>query len=97
MDTCSTPEAVAQISPEVLARALSTATSWSAKNYGTDCFVCAQIYAIQPDRFSLHITSPVPDEDVPINTSATLTFSRSNAKLLQEAKSHSCHARLVKK
>jgi hypothetical protein len=97
METCSTPEAEAQISPEVLARALSAATSWSERTYGADCLVCAQIYAIQPDRFSVHITSPIPEEETPINTSATLTFSRSDARLLQEAKSHSCHARLVKK
>ena len=81
------------VEPRVLDTALAKATKWSIQAYGADCAVCAELYDDDAKTFTLHITSPAKNDF--INTSATMTFSRSNARTLKTAKYHSCHARYI--
>ena len=77
----------------ILERALSKAAQWSNKEYGETCAVCAELYDDDSTTFTLHITSPVKNL---INTSATMQFSRTNARTPTAGKYHSCHAWYVK-
>ena len=95
MELCSM-EKVELINSEVLGKSLVKANSWSTKIYGSSCVTCAQIYSINENTFMLHIISPT-NEDMIINTSATMEFNLKNAKVKNRSIFHSCHVRYIKK
>jgi hypothetical protein len=78
---------------KVLDKSLVKAQIWSDKIYGDDCYVCAEVYAVEKDSFTLHITSPV--DDMLINTSATIEFDM-QGRVVEKMQYHSCHARTKK-
>ena len=94
MELCGTENANI-IDPKVLHKSLIKANSWAVKIYGSSCVTCAQIYDIYKDSFMLHITSP-GDEDMIINTSATMEFNLQTGKVQAKTKYHSCYVRYVK-
>lgn len=95
MELCETDKANL-VEPKILHKSLVKANSWAVKIYGSSCVTCAQIYNIDKDSFTLHITSP-GDEDMIINTSATMEFNLKNGKVQAKAQYHSCYVRYVKK
>jgi hypothetical protein len=78
---------------KVLNKSLVKAQAWSDKIYGDDCYVCAEVYAVEKDSFTLHITSPV--DGMLINTSATIEFDM-QGQVVEKTQYHSCHARIKK-
>ncbi len=95
MELCGT-ENVNLVEPKILNKSLVKANSWAVKIYGASCVTCAQVYGIDKDSFTLHITSP-GDEDMIINTSATMEFNLKTGKVQAKAQYHSCYVRYVKK
>jgi hypothetical protein len=91
MQLCNDRKFDRPVHADVLETALAKATQWSTQAYGADCALCAELYDDDARTFTLHITSPMKNDF--INTSATMTFSRSTARTLETAKYHSCHAR----
>jgi hypothetical protein len=92
MKLCSESDA-SLIDGSVLDIALKEAAIFAKKAYGTRCVTCAQVYGLDGDTFSLHITSP---GDLLINTSATMTFRKATAVVLDSAIGHSCHVHYTK-
>jgi len=82
------------IKRELLSSALRQAHRWSKLKYGEQCVTCAEIYSVDENRFSLHITSP---GELLINTSAVMEFQKSDAKLLDSGIYHSCHVKRIQK
>lgn len=78
------------VSKEILNKALIEANRWAAEKYGKSCVTCAEIDLVESNSFSLHITSPAPN-DVLINTSASMEFDIKTAKVLDKSVSHSCY------
>ena len=68
---------------------LSGDQAYSNEAYGPDWFVCAAIFADEPSKLTLHITSPI---DTLINTSATISVRRSDGAVIRHAKYDSCRA-----
>jgi hypothetical protein len=93
METCVKGAAPANVSAESFSAALRQAQRYSDKKYGSDCFVCAEVFD-RPDEYMLHITSPF--EDMLINTSAAITVRKKDGAITQRAIWHSCHARIKK-
>lgn len=78
------------INEQVLNSALIKTQSWANATYGKSCVTCAEIYSVEKESFTLHITSP---GDLLINTSATIEFENETAKVLNKSIYHSCHVR----
>lgn len=78
------------ISEQVLRSALIKAQHWSNVTYGKSCVTCAEIYSVDAESFTLHITSP---GDLLINTSATIELEKNTAKIINKSIYHSCHIR----
>ena len=78
------------INEQVLNSALIKANNWANSTYGKSCVTCAEIYSVEKESFTLHITSP---GDLLINTSATIEFENKTAKVLNKSVYHSCHVR----
>lgn len=92
MKLCADDERSKAIDPKFLQSALVEAQRYSESVYGTDCFVCAEVFVFDPSKLWLHITSPVPD--MFINTSASIWVRRSDGKVVERSLHHSCHARI---
>jgi len=93
MATCVEGAAPANVTPESFASSLREAQRYSDEKYGSDCFVCAEVFD-QPEEYMLHITSPI--EDMLINTSAAIAVRKSDGAVTERAIWHSCHARTKK-
>lgn len=93
METCIEGAIPADVSAESFSIALKQAQRYSDEKYGSDCFVCAEVFD-RPDEYMLHITSPI--EDMLINTSAAITVRKTDGAIAQRAIWHSCHARIKK-
>ena len=78
------------INEQVLSSALIKAQNWANTTYGKSCVTCAEIYSVEEESFTLHITSP---GELLINTSATIEFENKTAKVLNKSVYHSCHVR----
>lgn len=78
------------INQQVLNSALIKSKRWANTIYGKSCVTCAEIYSVDEENFTLHITSP---GDLLINTSATIEFENKTAKVLNKSIYHSCHVR----
>ena len=91
MKTCIEGAAPADVSAESFSAALREAQRYSDERYGSDCFVCAEVFD-QPDEYMLHITSPI--EDMLINTSAAITVRKTDGAVTMRGAWHSCHARI---
>ena len=89
VELCYESDRFAELDETLLGAGLSQSGRWSAKHYGRDCYVCAEPYSIDENTFSFHLTSPF--DDIMVDTSAVLTFSRTDASIVREAKYHSCH------
>jgi hypothetical protein len=92
METCVQGALPTDVDPAAFATALARAEVYSEKIYGKDCFVCAELMADRQTSYTLHITSPV--EDLLLNTSATVTFRKSDGAVEATAQYHSCYARV---
>jgi hypothetical protein len=84
-----------EIQTSILETALVRATEWSDREYGEDCVVCADFLRQDSKTFTLHITSP-HFPDMLINTSAELTVTKTDARVVEAGKYHSCYVRRVK-
>ena len=93
MQTCIEGAIPTNVSAESLAAALTQAQRYSDEIYGSDCFVCAEVFD-DPDEYMLHITSPI--EDMFINTSAAITVRKRDGAITERNVWHSCHARIKK-
>jgi hypothetical protein len=93
METCVEGAAPTGVTVEAFAAALMEAQRYSDKKYGSDCFVCAEVFD-RPDEYMLHITSPI--EDMLINTSAAVTVRKADGAVTERGIWHSCHARIKK-
>jgi hypothetical protein len=93
MQTCVEGAAPAEVSAEAFAAGLREAQRYSDEKYGSDCFVCAEVFD-RPEEYMLHITSPV--DDMLINTSAAVTVRKSDGAITARGIWHSCHARIKK-
>jgi hypothetical protein len=93
METCVEGAVPANVSAESFSVALRQAQRYSDEKYGSDCFVCAEVFD-RPEEYMLHITSPI--EDALINTSAAITVRKKDGAITQRAIWHSCHARIKK-
>jgi hypothetical protein len=93
MATCVEGAAPVNVTPESFAASLREAQRYSDEKYGSDCFVCAELFD-DPDEYMLHITSPI--EDMLINTSAAITVRKRDGAVTERAIWHSCHARIRK-
>jgi hypothetical protein len=92
METCVRGALPTAVEPAAFTTALARAQAYSDEIYGKGCFVCAEVFADKQTSYTLHITSPI--EDMLINTSATITFRKSDGAVVATAKYHSCHARV---
>ena len=92
MQLCNENDALL-IEGSVLSIALKEATIFAKEAYGKRCVTCAQVYGVDGDTFSLHITSP---GDLLINTSATMMFHKETAAVLESVIGHSCHVHYTK-
>lgn len=79
-----------RVSENNLKEALIKTQDWADKIYGESCITCAEIYSVENNSFTLHITSP---EDLLINTSATIEFDRMTTAIIEKSIHHSCRMR----
>ena len=77
METCVEGAAPADVSAESFSAALREAQRYSDEKYGSDCFVCAEVFD-RPKEYMLHITTPI--EDILINTSAAVTVRKADVQ-----------------
>lgn len=84
------------VNSKILNKSLIKANLWATQIYGSSCVTCAEIYDVNKDSFTLHITSP-RDDDMIINTSATMEFNLKTGRVQAKAKYHSCYVHYIKK
>lgn len=87
MDLCNNRN-YEKVDTKILKKALIKAQRWASSVYGKSCVTCAEIYSVESETFTLHITSP---GDLLINTSATMEFDNRTAKIINKSIYHSCH------
>jgi hypothetical protein len=95
MAQCSEGRFPPEIQAGVLEKGLMRATEWSHREYGDECVVCADFLWQDDKTFTIHITSP-EFPDMLINTSATITVTKTDATLVDSGKYHSCYVKRVK-
>ncbi len=93
MQLCYATELSASFATDDLQRALIQAQAFSNSRYGEDCFVCAELLALEQGQIHLHIRSPLPDPG--IDTSATLKVRAVDGRVVESRLYHSCNARVT--